>query len=58
MNLLQGAVQAWLSLLIWRQVEAPKYHKGSVTIAILTAIYMIIALVIRVQNRQDARKER
>jgi ACS family pantothenate transporter-like MFS transporter len=59
MNLLQGAVQAWVSLLIWKQVEAPKYHKGFVTIAILTAIYMLLALVIRFfQNRQDAQKER
>ncbi|KAF2431628.1 putative MFS transporter Liz1/Seo1 [Tothia fuscella] len=52
-NLLGAAVQAWLSLIIWQQVDAPRYHKGFVTLPFLTAAFMITALVLRqfYQNR-------
>jgi ACS family pantothenate transporter-like MFS transporter len=46
-NLLAGAVQAWLSLIIWQQVDAPRYHKGFVTLPFITAAFMVTALVIR-----------
>ena len=59
MNDLASAVQAWLSLIIWKTVDAPKYHKGFVTLPFLTVAFMCTAMVLRVvQKRQDREKER
>jgi ACS family pantothenate transporter-like MFS transporter len=59
MNLVQGAVSAWLQLIIWKQTDAPKYHKGFITLAVLSVIYMATTVVLRqLQKRQDAQKEK
>jgi hypothetical protein len=59
MNLVQGAVSAWLQLIIWKTTDAPKYHKGFITLAVLSVVYMATTLVLRqLQKRQDAQKEK
>jgi len=47
MNKMAYVVQAWLPLLIWPQVEAPRYPKGYITMAVFGAGLMITALVTR-----------
>lgn len=40
-------VQAWLPLLVWQQVDAPRYHKGFVTSTCFNVVMIVTALVIR-----------
>ena len=40
-------VQAWLPLLVWQQVDAPRYHKGFITSTCLNLVMIVTALVIR-----------
>jgi ACS family pantothenate transporter-like MFS transporter len=46
-NLLAGAVQAWLSLIIWQQVDAPRYRKGFITLPFISAACIATAIIIR-----------
>jgi ACS family pantothenate transporter-like MFS transporter len=39
--------QAWLPLIFWQQVEAPKYHKGFVLSAFLEASMILLAVAVR-----------
>jgi len=57
MNEMAYVLQAWLPLIIWQQVEAPRYHKGYVTMVFLSATLIATALVIRVlHKKQNLRK--
>lgn len=47
MNEMAYVIQAWLPLLVWRQVEAPQYRKGFITVAFLSAALIATALTIR-----------
>ncbi|EXJ70701.1 uncharacterized protein A1O5_05691 [Cladophialophora psammophila CBS 110553] len=59
MNELAYVFQAWLPLVVWQQIDAPRYHKGFVTSACLSAGMIVSALVIRVLwKRELARKGR
>ncbi len=59
MNELAYIFQAWLPLVVWQQVDAPRYHKGFVTSACLSAAMIVTALVIRVVwKREQAKKTR
>jgi ACS family pantothenate transporter-like MFS transporter len=57
MNTMGSAVQAWLPLLIWKQVEAPQYHKGFMTmIFIAIALSASTMLTWFLQRKENARK--
>ncbi|RMZ68350.1 MFS transporter Liz1 Seo1 [Pyrenophora seminiperda CCB06] len=58
MNEMAYVVQAWLPLLVWRQVEAPRYRKGFVTVTGLSAGLIGTALVIRVLHRREVEGRR
>jgi len=47
MNEMAYVIQAWLPLLVWRQVEAPQYRNGFITVAFLSAALIATALTIR-----------
>ncbi|KAI0405268.1 MFS general substrate transporter [Xylaria palmicola] len=57
MNDLSYIVQVWLPLIVWQQVESPKYHKGFVTTVFISAGMIVMAFVIRfLYNREISRK--
>ncbi|KAI1478007.1 MFS general substrate transporter [Daldinia eschscholtzii] len=59
MNEMAYVIQAWLPLIIWQQVDGPRYHKGFVTMVFLGAGLIVTALTIRVlHHRERAQKAR
>lgn len=57
MNEMAYVVQAWLPLLIWQQVEAPRYQKGFITMVFIAFSMIVTSFVIRhLHNRDRARK--
>ncbi|KAL2132717.1 hypothetical protein VTI74DRAFT_3455 [Chaetomium olivicolor] len=58
MNTMGSAVQAWLPLLIWKQVDAPRYHKGFMTMIFIAIALMASTMLTRfLQKREKSRKE-
>ncbi|RKU44141.1 hypothetical protein DL546_004832 [Coniochaeta pulveracea] len=57
MNELAYVFQAWLPLLIWQQVEAPKYRKGYITMVAIAAGMIFFAFLIRYLHRRDTRRK-
>lgn len=58
MNQFAYVIQAWLPLIIWQQVEAPRYQKGFITQVFLAAGLIITAFTIRfLHHRERARKQ-
>lgn len=59
MNEMAYVFQAWLPLLIWKQVEAPKYRKGMVTMIGLNIGLIAAAFAVRhLHHRELHRKEK
>jgi ACS family pantothenate transporter-like MFS transporter len=58
MNEMAYVVQAWLPLLVWRQVEAPQYRKGFVTVTFLSAGLIVTALTIRLLHAREVVQRR
>jgi ACS family pantothenate transporter-like MFS transporter len=58
MNEMAYVLQAWLPLLVWRQVEAPQYRKGFITVAFLSAALIATALSIRLLHAREVVKRR
>lgn len=59
MNEMAYIFQAWLPLLIWQQVDSPRYHKGFMTSIFLAVALVATALTVRfLQKRENARKRR
>lgn len=56
MNEMAYVIQAWLPLLVWRQVEAPQYRKGFITVAFLSAALIATALTIRLLYARELAK--
>jgi ACS family pantothenate transporter-like MFS transporter len=57
MNEMAYVLQAWLPLIVWQQVDNPRYHKGFVTISFLSATLIVTAFVIKfLHKRQDLQK--
>ena len=58
MNELAYVVQAWLPLIVWQQIEAPNYRKGSITMVGLNIGLIATALTIRhLQQREVLQKK-
>lgn len=56
MNEMAYVFQAWLPLLVWQQIEAPKYRKGFITATVLVAAMGVQALIIKWLVERDERK--
>ncbi|KAI6321389.1 hypothetical protein MCOR34_002590 [Pyricularia oryzae] len=57
MNQMAYVVQAWLPLLIWQQVDQPRYQKGFITMVFIAAGMIATAFTIRLlHHRERARK--
>ncbi|KEZ41669.1 Major facilitator superfamily transporter [Scedosporium apiospermum] len=57
MNEMAYVVQAWLPLLIWQQVEAPRYAKGYPSMVGLSVALIWIAFVIRYLHKREKRNK-
>jgi ACS family pantothenate transporter-like MFS transporter len=57
MNELAYVFQAWLPLLVWQQVEAPKYRKGYITMVAVDAGMIGCAFLIRYLHSRDTRRK-
>ena len=55
MNMAALIVQAWLPLLIWQQVDEPRYRKGFVTVACLSVLLAFQVLVVRHWHKRQVR---
>jgi MFS transporter, ACS family, pantothenate transporter len=55
MNEMAYVFQAWLPLIIWQQVEAPRYPKGYPTMIALSVALIAIAFVIRHLHQREER---
>lgn len=53
MNEMAYVVQAWLPLLVWQQVDAPRYHKGFVTVACLSVCIIVTAFGTRWLHKRE-----
>jgi MFS transporter, ACS family, pantothenate transporter len=54
MNEMAYMCQAWLPLLVWQQVDAPRYQKGYITITCLSLCMIVTAFTLRyLHQRQD-----
>lgn len=59
MNEMAYVIQAWLPLLVWQQVEAPRYPKGFPTmIGIAIGLLITTATIKWLHDRQNAEKRR
>lgn len=53
MNEMAYVFQAWLPQVVWRQVEAPGYRKGFITVTVLSGILILATFVtIRLERRE------
>ncbi|KAK5658150.1 hypothetical protein OQA88_2123 [Cercophora sp. LCS_1] len=58
MNTMVGVVGTWLPLIVWQQIEAPKYHKGFVTATSLGAVCLFLVPLIKWLQDKEAVKRR
>jgi hypothetical protein len=57
MNEMAYVFQAWLPQVVWRQVEAPGYRKGFVTVTVLSGILILATFVtVGLEKRERAKK--
>ncbi|KAH1283315.1 hypothetical protein KXV81_004202 [Aspergillus fumigatus] len=57
MNEMAYVFQAWLPQIVWRQVEAPEYRKGFVTVTVLSGILILATFVtVGLEKRERAQK--
>ncbi|KAK2804086.1 hypothetical protein FQN51_002617 [Onygenales sp. PD_10] len=47
MNEMAYVFQTWLPLIVWQQVDAPRYHKGYITSMVMSSALIVTALTIR-----------
>ncbi|KAL1997135.1 hypothetical protein VTN49DRAFT_8000 [Thermomyces lanuginosus] len=53
MNEFAYIVQIWLPLLVWQQVDAPRYFKGYITVSCMSAAMLVICLIVRVLHERE-----
>ncbi|GAM37431.1 hypothetical protein TCE0_024f07348 [Talaromyces pinophilus] len=53
MNEMAYVFQAWLPLIVWQQVDAPRYHKGWITMITMSCILITTAFIIRFLHKRE-----
>lgn len=51
-------VQIWLPLIVWQQVDAPRYHKGFITATAMSGVMIVVCFVVRALNKRDVARKR
>ncbi|KAF7186261.1 Pantothenate transporter liz1 [Pseudocercospora fuligena] len=57
MNEMAYVFQAWLPLVVWQQVTAPRYQKGYITVTFLSATMMATALPTRWLHKREVKRK-
>ncbi|KAJ5714591.1 uncharacterized protein N7483_011772 [Penicillium malachiteum] len=55
MNEMAYVVQVWLPLIVWQQVNEPKYQKGFITVSCLSLCFIIATFVVRHLDHKEQR---
>ena len=58
MNKMAYIMQAWLPLVIWQQVDAPRYPRGYITMVFFGLSLVVVALLTRALDRRDRARRR
>ena len=53
MNEMAYVFQAWLPLIVWQQVDAPRYHKGFITVSCISVLLIISTLITRQLHERE-----
>lgn len=53
MNEMAYVFQAWLPLIVWQQVDAPRYHKGWITMITMSCILITTTFIIRFLHKRE-----
>lgn len=56
MNEMAYVLQAWLPLIVWQQVDAPRYRTGFITVACLSFVLIVTAFVLRSAHHRQIRR--
>uniref|UniRef100_A0A093V4C8 Pantothenate transporter liz1 n=2 Tax=Talaromyces marneffei PM1 TaxID=1077442 RepID=A0A093V4C8_TALMA len=54
MNEIAYILQIWLPLLVWQQVDAPRYFKGYVTVSAMSVIFITMCFVVRNLHNKES----
>ncbi|KAF4987908.1 hypothetical protein F66182_16723, partial [Fusarium sp. NRRL 66182] len=55
MNEIAYLLQIWLPLIVWQQIDAPRYFKGYVTVSAMSVILIGMCFVVRnLHNRESS----
>ena len=57
MNEMAYVLQAWLPLIVWQQVDAPRYHKGYITVSFISALLIATAFGTRYLHQREIRQQ-
>lgn len=58
MNEIAYVCQAWIPLVIWQQVDAPRYHKGFIGGSVISSLLIVTALLTRFLHKKEIELER
>jgi hypothetical protein len=54
MNEIAYLLQIWLPLLVWQQIDAPRYFKGYVTVSAMSVIFIGMCFVVRSLHNKES----
>jgi len=57
MNEMAYVFQAWLPLIIWQRVDAPRYQRGFVVGSVIAALLIVTASATRFLHRRAIRQK-
>lgn len=56
MNMMNNVLTAWLPLIVWKQVDAPRYHKGFITASCTSALFVAVSATVAILQKRDNRR--
>ena len=56
MNTMVGVMATWLPLIVWQQVEAPRYRKGFITASCMGAVGLVLIVIIKLLQDKETIK--
>jgi ACS family pantothenate transporter-like MFS transporter len=56
MNMMNNVIAAWLPLIVWKQVDAPRYHKGFITASCTSVLFVIVIVLISVLQKREIQR--
>jgi ACS family pantothenate transporter-like MFS transporter len=51
-----GVMATWLPLIVWQQVEAPRYRKGFITASCMGAVGLVLIVIIKLLQDKETIK--